>query len=486
MAPLCAIAFLCGSASAAEAWLEAGDSRVRNDLVLLADAGVIQLPLLAWPIPMADVDRVLNEADMTRIRSPAQNAALERLRRAIEPRPAGAFGTGIHASAGRAGLLREFDTPAREDAEIGATLSVQGNRWVVEVDVAATSSPADGQSTRLDGSNATIRFGNWLFSLNMLDRWWGPGYQGSLILSNNARPIPAITIDRATSAAPSWRFLRWIGPWRLTSSVGQMENGRQDVDEPLLFTMRVSSRPRRWLEIGLSRTAQFCGDGRICDRRAFEDVIFFNDTATVTVDRAREPGNQLAGWDLRVASPWATAPVAAYWQVIGEDRIDYRPTDRMTLLGVEAWHAFENGDVLRGYAEYSDSACDSRAEVPNYDCAYNHHIFFADGYRYRGRPIGHTTDGDSQLRAFGLRWQHNRGEEWRLSFRNALLNRGPGPDPNNTVSAVGADYEAIELGWRGEALGGKLDLLAGYQRVEPLDLPRDSKAYGFVTWRKAF
>ena len=29
--------------------------------------------------------------------------------------------------------------------------------------------------------------------LSVTDRWWGPGWDGSLILSNNARPIPAIT-----------------------------------------------------------------------------------------------------------------------------------------------------------------------------------------------------------------------------------------------------------------------------------------------------
>jgi hypothetical protein len=38
--------------------------------------------------------------------------------------------------------------------------------------------------------------GNWSTSLGKVDRWWGPGWDGSLILSTNARPIPAISLDR--------------------------------------------------------------------------------------------------------------------------------------------------------------------------------------------------------------------------------------------------------------------------------------------------
>ena len=40
-------------------WLSPGDARLRSDLMLLADAGEIDIPLSAWPLPVADVERAL-------------------------------------------------------------------------------------------------------------------------------------------------------------------------------------------------------------------------------------------------------------------------------------------------------------------------------------------------------------------------------------------------------------------------------------------
>ena len=47
---------------------------------------------------------------------------------------------------------------------------------------------------QLDGSYISARLGNWSTTFGQVDRWWGPGWDGSLILSTNARPIPAISL----------------------------------------------------------------------------------------------------------------------------------------------------------------------------------------------------------------------------------------------------------------------------------------------------
>ena len=39
----------------ASPWLDPGDSGIRNDIQILADAGVITAPMMAWPIAWADV-----------------------------------------------------------------------------------------------------------------------------------------------------------------------------------------------------------------------------------------------------------------------------------------------------------------------------------------------------------------------------------------------------------------------------------------------
>ncbi len=42
-----------------------------------------------------------------------------------------------------------------------------------------------------DGSYLGVNVGNFMLSAGYIERWWGPGWDGSLILSTNARPIPA-------------------------------------------------------------------------------------------------------------------------------------------------------------------------------------------------------------------------------------------------------------------------------------------------------
>ena len=41
----------------AEPWLAPGDARLRHDLALLADAGIVRAPLTAWPVSWAEVAR---------------------------------------------------------------------------------------------------------------------------------------------------------------------------------------------------------------------------------------------------------------------------------------------------------------------------------------------------------------------------------------------------------------------------------------------
>ena len=66
---------LCGVASpavAAEPWVAAGDTRVRHDVQLLVDGGVIELPMSAWPIPAADLAAALAKARPSPRPSPAK------------------------------------------------------------------------------------------------------------------------------------------------------------------------------------------------------------------------------------------------------------------------------------------------------------------------------------------------------------------------------------------------------------------------------
>ena len=113
-------------------------------------------------------------------------------------------------------LLRSFLNTPRERREAAISASWLGNRFAGGLTVQGGFNRASDwrgrtdHTLRFDGSYIATRAGNWSLSLDQLDRWWGPGWDGSLILSNNARPVPALTAQRHVPKPFENRLLNWF------------------------------------------------------------------------------------------------------------------------------------------------------------------------------------------------------------------------------------------------------------------------------------
>ena len=467
-------------------WLEAGDPVLRNDLLLLNDAGVIRVPATQWPIPRASLRHALANAKDHFATNAAVALALQRVRERVATPPRGSR---FHADAsvGEAGLLRDFDTLARSDAELTGGMAFETDRFAISLSLTGAADPEDGQELRADGSHATMALGNWLLSAQVLDRWWGPSHESSLILSNNARPMPTLLIERAQARPFETAWLSWLGPWSMSFGVSQMEDDRLDVQSPLFMTWRVVIMPFRKIELGFSRTAQFCGEDQPCGLDTFGDMLIGNDNLGFDTVAGEEPGNQMAGFDIRWSSPIGNGPYAVYGQMIGEDESSYLPAKYLAQFGFEAWRPLEQGGLVQMYVEYADTTCSAvSGSGPYFGCAYNQGLFDVEGYRYRGRAIGHTTDGDSRGLAIGATYTAVDGDLWTSTLRASELNRDDAFDERNTVSAIPADYAAFEIGWRGRAWGGSLGVELGIESIEPLAQEKDVGPYGFISWRHEF
>src|SRR4029078_9622602 len=126
-----------------------------------------------------------------------------------------------------------------------------------------------------------------------------------------------------------------------------------------------------------------------------------HDNAGENVSGEDEPGNQLAGWDIRWASPIGDWPYALYNKHAGEsiDNKIPRPYRSMDILGVETWGADEtSGSSWRAGLEGANTRGGGTENGQKlWDCATNNAIFNPDGYRYRDRPLGHSMDGDGEM-----------------------------------------------------------------------------------------
>mgnify|MGYP002783871648 CR=1 FL=1 len=433
------------SAALAQAlpFLPTGDVRLRHEVQLEVDAG--RMPLgTTWPIPTRDVP----EARRSELRSTLQPG---------DGQDAGFFVNG----AAKPTRLRTFADTPRENGEVGLQAGwAAGDYAGGAFRVSYAVDPEDDKSFRFDDTYAAWRLGNWWFSAGYQERWWGPGHDGSLILSNNARPLPSVALTRASSQPFETKWLSWIGPWNVTTFMGVFEGDRTDYDNnPLLWGLRVNFRPVEGLEIGLSRTAQWCRPGR-CTASAFADVLLGRDNRGENVAVEDEPGNQLAGADLRYRLP--RLPAAVYWQFNGEsiDNGNYRPRLLTQLVGGEIWGASEGGSSWRAFVEFAGTRCGEfgtdRPSSELWGCAYENGLF-TGGYRSRGRVIGHSIDRDSRSYTLGGWYVPAVGPSYEVRLRRMDLNRNAiaAPSPSHSAASrattrMGAEV-AILGAWRGLA-----------------------------------
>lgn len=298
-----------------------GDMRLRHDLQLLNDGGVINVPLTAWPIALGDIHQALSEAETAQL-GPSTQAAYDRVRQHLSwelDTGAAGFSVGL-AAAEMPRVIRTFENTPRGEGEVSAGFHWLGERFTVNLAASYISNPFDGDEIRPDGTYVGVALGNWSVTAGWQERWWGPGSDGSLILSTNARPMPGLALQRNNSTPFKTKWFSWMGPWTFVTFMNVMDDERV-INDGWLFGMRGSFRPARGLEIGFSRAAQWCGDGRPCDLDTFAKLLIGRDNHGSSLALEDEPGNQLGGFDIRWSLP-KKIPAALYVQWIGEDNCE--------------------------------------------------------------------------------------------------------------------------------------------------------------------
>jgi hypothetical protein len=380
----CLIAATLGAAVApalaSAAALLPPQAALRDQLLRARDDGRLGAPAMMWPVTLATA----------RAAGPVVAACEAR------------FAVEAQAHEGERIVLGFGDGAPVEHRLSAAACVAPAESVVASLRVNAEESLND-RRVHVDGSYAGFVWRGALVSAGAVERFWGPAWAGSLILGDNARPVPAISVRRADpTRAFETRWLSWLGPWDAEAFFGQLQ-GHREPRAPRFFGIRVEAAPLPWFTLGASRAIQFGGAGRSNSLRAFWDAFTGSDNVGAGgITAANEPGNQLAGFDGRVSFARLGAPIAIYTQWIGEDEAGYMPSKYMVLSGVETW--FETGSWRwRGVAEHVDTVVGMRDEFPG--TAYRHHIF-RQGYTQHGRVLGFSLGADIkaaivQLHAFG-------------------------------------------------------------------------------------
>ena len=226
-------------------------------------------------------------------------------------------------------------------------------------------------------------------------QWWGPGYHGSLLLTDHAFPMDMIKLGTERPfQLPG--FLSGLGDWKINAFLGQLERNR-DFSRARVFGLRISYLPTNWLEFGLTRLTQFGGRGR--------DQSFPETIVDTYIHPSNQSGNQdvneqaMADFRLRIPSVPYLVPFPAGLQFYGEigteDKWSQLPIPSRTAIlgGIYIPQVFE-GDTMDLRIEYADTDF-GRQRHPELTQVWYNSSTYTSGMRYRGFPLGHHmgTDG---------------------------------------------------------------------------------------------
>lgn len=300
-------------------------------------------------------------------------------------------------------------------------------------------------------------------------QWWGPGYNGALLLSNNPEPLTFARLENPKPVILPWIF-KYLGPLRFTLFASYLDAER-DVSNPILWGARLEFKPLPYIQIGIERASMLGGEGRLEDLEIWWNSITGRNEATHRPEDApTEPGDGKIGFDVKITAPFKLQPFQLYAEVAGEDEAGLLPTKRAYLAGIYLPRILSIERI--GFrAEYAENHVD---EYPN--VWYTHHIY-TSGYTYKKRIIGHHMGTDSNDLFFEL--------SYLIPERNGRISISYDKQKHNLSGDVKEKEEGISLRVNIRLIKGlELKTAYSYGKIENIDnVPDEDKNLNlFTAW----
>lgn len=384
------------------------DMSLKSELDWLRAQGVIQISTSTWPLTANEINRALAKAD---IRTTEQQQIVQSIRYTLGKEPQSLVNTKVsaYAQTDREQLPQSFADDKTADFQASAQASLSEENWEINIRANVKDKDMiDDEDLSFEGSYLAGKYANQWLIAGQIPTWWGPGHDGSLIRGDASKPVVGVTMQRDTQAAPSYRYLNWIGPWQYQLFAGQLDD-YEAIPDTKLIGMRLTASPTDWLEVGASRTFMFGGKGKSESLDSFLDAL--TGTKDNVYDADKDISDQLAGFDARINLAYLTKtnlPISVYGQYVGEDEAGYLPAKNMYLAGIDYASSLDaKGIGVMPYQLYTEWT-DTRSSGDIKGISYNHHVY-TDGNYQHGYPLGYALGGDTEsITVGGKLWLDNQ------------------------------------------------------------------------------
>lgn len=371
------------------------DEDAYNLLYLLEAEGVIKSGLLTTkPLSRKEVARLILEAEESKPKDPFIVEVIKYLKKRFSPeikalryiKPVDmAYARFIYSDrdAPELSYNNEGDT-YREGINVRLGLSGRAEyEWISVFANPEMGYSDDKEGIKLRKAYVVFGFLGLELELGKDSEWWGPGYHGAILMSNNASSRRMVKL---TNPKPSRLpfILKYLGPFRFTLFASRLEKER-DFSEPYLWGLRFNFKPIPYLEVGLQRTAILGGEGRSESLKTWRNSLTGKGENEVGV----EAGDQRAGGDIKITLPFNAQPLQLYAEAAGEDEAGGLPS-KLAYLGGLYLPRILSIESVGFRAEYAVTHVKGSPDV-----WYNHNIY-TSGYTYKSKTIGHHMGGDSE------------------------------------------------------------------------------------------
>jgi hypothetical protein len=190
-----------------------------------------------------------------------------------------------------------------------------------------------------------LMLSNWQITFGRQSLWWGPGEGGPLMFSDNATPLNMFRVNRVSPITLPLVF-KWLGPMRLEAFLGQKEGnefvfspsgfvgqfGQALANQPIVHGQRISFKPTRNFEFGVSRTTTYGGPGYPLTLHTLVRTLFT--TGNDVAGTANKPGDRRSGVDFSYRLPGLRKWLTFYGDGFTDDQ--FSP---IGYFDRSAWHA---------------------------------------------------------------------------------------------------------------------------------------------------
>ena len=458
---------LCAFSSAATPWLDTQDNYLRQSLQSLAQAGLLSGPVNTYPIMWKNIAIDLNRIDSATL-SPQLQFAVAHLRSALNAnRAERQSGLKLKANSATANH-QHFGETYFEDAALTLFQEVQTDSVAgrLQVNRRILDDESTEQDNTLDGSYLALIRGNWVLQLDQTPVWWGPGQQSSLLLSNNARPLPSVRLTRHGWQADERSWLKWLGPWSATTFLGYGQHNSA-VPQTRYWGGRLTLRPVPALELGASRVIQWGGRGRSNGFSTLWDLISYDQRDDI-------PADQRAAVDIAWHVQLAGYPLTLYTELADDDNKSGTPDELLQLWGLRSYFGESTG-IHTINLEYSDTYLACIDQLDAGACAYQGSLY-PEGYRRYGRIIGSGYGADAQVLSSAYHYQTLGGISWSAQLTLARYHQ----------AEVADSSWQLKLEHRRGLWAGLLSLQLRYLQQSPLRPELDHQVSAAGTWEYRF